>query len=1053
MRAFAAAAALSLVATGVTAVGVLGAAEPATAAPTTATFAVPTKTVWTVPAGVTSITATVIGAAGGGGDNYVTWPGTDWSLTGDGGGGAGALITGTIAVTPGEKLSIWASTQGGQVGNAGSEGAGGAGYSAGGSGGTGKGLAKAGGGGGGASAITRADGTAVIIAAGGGGGAGRGAGFANCKGGHGGAAGNAGGNARENCAGKGSGGAAAGSTTAAGTAGGSSRPATAAGGAGGGGGGYPTGGAGGTAGGTGGAGGGGGGGGSSYTGGASSPTTGFAQAGGNGSVTLSYSPSYATTTTLDADVSTTVVGTSVLFSVTVASADALGGTPTGTVNLLDADSNVLGTQTLVGGQAAFSALTLPLGTHALTAAFTPDTADHLASSGSTTVAVEQGATSTSLSATPAPAEFGEPVTATVTVAPIAPAVALLDGAVTLATVGGQTLGSAALGAQAADGSAQASITFTPAAPGDLELVATFSGNTNFITSADSADLSVVKAASAIALSASPASSVFGQSVTFTAAVSAAGASAAQPDGTVSFFADGVLIGESDTSAGASTTLSTLEVGNRVITASFAGSTTFSGSTVVMTHPVGLASTETELSVDVAAPVSGQAMVFTADVATLAPGAGIPSGLITFTLDGVAVAVVPTTDGTASYTLTPSLTGAHTLTAAFSDGTRFDASSAALNVTVTQAATGIALSSDVNPAVFGQDATITAQVAAIAPGAGTPTGAVDFFVDGDLLASVPLSGGSASVALEDRAVGEYGVTAEYNGDTEFSASAGTLTQTVQQASTTLALAADTAESAFGQELTLTAALAVVAPGAGVPTGTVTFYADAVQIGSATLTADGTAATLVVDGTLTVGARSLTAVFGGDGSFAGSTSAVLQHTVVLADVLVTLDVDASSLLGNSTEFVATVVPVDETAHVPGGFVQFSVDGAPLGAPVRLADAGNARAAAPVEQSASITTDALSLGDHVITAQYLGDAGFAAVAGNAADHLVKPQAPINPVDPIDPLDSPLPSTAGSNSAKALASTGFDGTGAALAAIVLMLSGFGLFAARAARGRRRTV
>lgn len=1070
MRAFAATVALSLAATGVTAVGVLGAADPASAAETTVPFTSATKTLWTVPAGVTSITATVSGAAGGGGDNNVTFPGTSWSLTGDGDGGAGALLTGTFAVTPGEQLSIWASTAGGVVSS--NAGAGGAGYAAGGSGG-GKSLAaKAGGGGGGASAILRSDNSAVLVAAGGGGGAGRGAGFANCKGGHGGAAGNAGGNARENCAGKGSGGASAGAPTAAGTAGGSAGTATSAGGAGGGGGGYLSGGAGGTAGRAGGAGGGGGGGGASYTAATvTSPTTGFAAGGGNGSVSLTFTPSFATTTTLAADVSETVIGAPITFSASVVSNDPLGGFPTGEVSLYDAENTLLGTEALFSGVASFAALTtLALGTQELNAVYTPYTTDHIGSFGTKSVTVNQGATTTTLTVAPSPVGLGVPVTATITVRPNAPAVGALNGTVELRTADDVLLSTGPLGAVQPDGSAGIEFTFTPDAIADLALSANYGGNTDFEASHDVADLSVVKAESLLELSSTLASSVFSQSVTFSATLSAGGGSTELPEGQVTFSADGVELDTVDTvHQQADFSIDSLAVGARVITASFAATTTFTASSASLDHPVALAETETTVSPDDSTPEAGQRVVYTADVAVIEPGVATPEGTVTFLLDGVSLGAVPTSAGSASITVPSATVGDHSITATFTDGTRFAASSDERDFGVVQGTTSLALSSDANPMVFGQEgATITAQIDVLAPAAGVPSGTVDFSVDGVVVASEPVSAGTATFALGDLAVGEYAVSAVYSGDIEFSGSSAELVQSVQPAATALVLSADKAETVFGQELTLNAALSVVAPGAGIPTGTVTFFADDAEIGSAALNADGTAASLLVDGTLPVGARSLSTVFSGDGSFSGSVSAALPHTVILADVLVTLDVDASSLLGDSTEFVATVVPIDETAHVPGGLVQFAVDGAPLGTPVLLADAGdNARASGPAPQSASIATDALTLGEHVITAQYLGDAGFAAATGTDADHLVKPQAPINPVDPVDPLDPPLPpdngngsgngsgsgSTAGgTKTSTALASTGFESTSAALAAFILLLAGFGLFAARASRGRRRS-
>jgi hypothetical protein len=92
--------------------------------------------------------------------------------------------------------------------------------------------------------------------------------------------------------------------------------------------------------------------------------------------------------------------------------------------------------------------------------------------------------------------------------------------------------------------------------------------------------------------------------------------------------------------------------------------------------------------------------------------------------------------------------------------------------VAKAATATSLSSSTNPAPFGQGVTFTATVTS---GAGTPTGAVQFKSDGvSVGAPVVLNaGGVATLTTPDLAAGVHTVTAEYGGDTNFSASAGAL----------------------------------------------------------------------------------------------------------------------------------------------------------------------------------------------------------------------------------------------------------------------------------------
>lgn len=122
-----------------------------------------------VPQGVSFLDLAVAGASGG--------VGTTSLFVNNGGGGLGAVITGTLPVTPGDTVTFYGSYSGGPAGNNGAGGTAGPGYLAGGTGGSKLSINsnpdRAGGGGGGASAVL-VNGLPVIIAGGGGGGGGRG---------------------------------------------------------------------------------------------------------------------------------------------------------------------------------------------------------------------------------------------------------------------------------------------------------------------------------------------------------------------------------------------------------------------------------------------------------------------------------------------------------------------------------------------------------------------------------------------------------------------------------------------------------------------------------------------------------------------------------------------------------------------------------------------------------------------------------------------------------------------------------------------------------------
>ena len=72
---------------------------------------------------------------------------------------------------------------------------------------------------------------------------------------------------------------------------------------------------------------------------------------------------------------------------------------------------------------------------------------------------------------------------------------------------------------------------------------------------------------------------------------------------------------------------------------------------------------------------------------------------------------------------------------------------------------------------------------------------------------------------------------------------------------------------GQPVTFTATVSPNPPGAGTPTGTVTFSDGGSPIGTATLDASGTAA--ITTSALAAGAHTITASYGGDNNFSAST----------------------------------------------------------------------------------------------------------------------------------------------------------------------------------------
>jgi hypothetical protein len=135
-----------------------------------------------------------------------------------------------------------------------------------------------------------------------------------------------------------------------------------------------------------------------------------------------------------------------------------------------------------------------------------------------------------------------------------------------------------------------------------------------------------------------------------------------------------------------------------------------------------------------------------------------------------------------------------------------------------AASTTTLVSSPNPSTFGQSVTYTATVDSVPPGTFTPTGTITFALTGGPTITVSVdAAGQASVTDNSLNAGSHNVTATYSGDANLDPSSATIVQQVGQAATTTSVTTSPPSTVFGEPVTLTASVAAVAPGAGVPTG--------------------------------------------------------------------------------------------------------------------------------------------------------------------------------------------------------------------------------------------
>ncbi len=274
---------------------------------------------------------------------------------------------------------------------------------------------------------------------------------------------------------------------------------------------------------------------------------------------------------------------------------------------------------------------------------------------------------------------------------------------------------------------------------------------------------------------------------------------------------------------------------------------------------------------------GQSVTFTATVVVIDGGTGVPTGSLEFfdgsTDLGHGTALAGGGAGsTSTLTLSTLDVATHEVEAVYSPTGNFLASaSGTVSHTVNQGTAAVALASSAGSAVYGQSVTFTATLTG-----GATSGTVTFSDGGTPLGSVALDGsGRAALTTSALALGSRSITATYGGDADLlAATSGPASVSVSQAGTQVVLLPHAAlKKKKVVSLGLEATIEPLAPGGGVPTGTVTFELKQkrkVKILGTVSLVDGEARLAVKPkGVLK---KSITILYGGDADFQSSTMAL-------------------------------------------------------------------------------------------------------------------------------------------------------------------------------------
>jgi hypothetical protein len=655
--------------------------------------------------------------------------------------------------------------------------------------------------------------------------------------------------------------------------------------------------------------------------------------------------------TLSSSINPSSVGQAVNFTVTVAGSSS-GPTPSGTITLFANGAPVLSATVDASGGAILTTSSLPLGTNDLLAQYSGDSNYPGSDSPHISQIVNRNNSTTTLTSSVNPSRVGQAINLTVNVAPLSGSVAP-TGNVTLKDAG------TAIATSPLDANGTAVIAVSNLSVGTHSLTAAYAGDANFNASGSAALSQVVNATStSVVLTDSPNPSTLGQAIVLHALVKAT-TGTATPSGSVVFSEGATVLGSAnlDGTGAASLTVTSFAIGSHNVTASYAGSVNFLGSTSApVVQVVSTSSTSVIFSTSPNPSTLGQAVALTA-VVKAATGAA-PAGVVVFS-EGTSVLGSANLDatGTAVLTLSSFAVGPHNLTASYAGNPSVQGStSLVVTQVVNRSAVQITMSSSANPSVYGQSVSLqTAVTSAVAGSTRVPTGNIIFNDGSAVIGQVLLDNtGHAVLTTNNLGASTHAISAAYSGDTNFLGASTSVAQVISKAATSTSLSSSLNPATNASNLTVHA---VVTSAAGTPSGTVQFFDGAATIGSAVLDSTGSASISISNPA--VGSHSLSANFTGSSNLTSSTSSAVSEVVVDSHSQVSL-VSSANPQTSSQPVVFTAI------------VSPALTGQPVTGTIIFRDGTQILASVPVSNaSASLSITNLAVGTHPIVASYQASA----------------------------------------------------------------------------------
>ncbi|MCU1452953.1 MAG: hypothetical protein JWN46_1099, partial [Acidimicrobiales bacterium] len=416
---------------------------------------------------------------------------------------------------------------------------------------------------------------------------------------------------------------------------------------------------------------------------------------------------------------------------------------------------------LTGGAGSVALSSLTVGPHTLDVTY-PGDVGSLPTSGSIPVIVDPIPTVMQLASTAQPSVYGQSATISATVTTAAGAIPTV-GSVTFSE-GSALLGTATL----YFGKFSLSLATLPA--GTHTVLATYAGGSNLLASVATIVQVVRPAVTTISVTstANPTAATSGASLQ--AVVTAVAPGGGTPTGTVTFSEGGVVLSTLNASFFGrwAFALGGLKVGSHTITAAFTGTGSYLGASTAITQVVDVASTvvtATSSSSPAGAYAGGSIQAI---VAPVAPAIGSPTGSVTFSEGGVALARPDPFFNQYGMQLALLPVGTHVITVTFTGAGGFASSSTSITQVIVKAAPIVTVMSSANPSTQHDGSYLTVRIASGIGSAANTDGSVAFTDGGSTIAVAPVNGGVANLSYFDLAPGRHVIGATYSGNDSFTA---------------------------------------------------------------------------------------------------------------------------------------------------------------------------------------------------------------------------------------------------------------------------------------------